>query len=98
MGKYLVLSAVQGRGPGLEETAAAQGERQCGTREERFIATAPNQAWSIDFVADQLQDGRRFRALTIIDVYPRESVAIENRSETERRRCGASVEPSKTAP
>jgi putative transposase len=46
-------------------------------REERFIATAPNQAWSIDFVADPLQDGKRFRALTILDVYTREGVAIE---------------------
>jgi putative transposase len=45
-------------------------------REERFLATAPNQAWSIDFVADRLQDGRRFRALTIVDD-TRESVAIE---------------------
>ena len=31
-------------------------------REERFIATAPNQAWSTDFVADQLQDGNRWPA------------------------------------
>ena len=46
-------------------------------REEKFVATAPNQAWSLDFVADQLQAGRRFRALTIVDVYTRESVAIE---------------------
>jgi putative transposase len=46
-------------------------------REERFIATGPNQAWSIDFVADPLQDGKRFRALTILDVYTREGVAIE---------------------
>ena len=38
-------------------------------REEKFVATAPNQAWSIDFVADQLQDGRRFRSLTIVDTY-----------------------------
>ncbi len=45
--------------------------------EERFIATAPNQAWSIDFVADPLQDGTRFRALTVLDVYTREAVAIE---------------------
>ena len=29
------------------------------------------------FVADQLQDGTRFRALTMVDVYTRESVAIE---------------------
>ena len=36
--------------------------KQCVTREERFAATVPNQAWSIDFVADQLQDGTRFRA------------------------------------
>jgi putative transposase len=47
------------------------------TREERFVATAPNQAWSLDFVADQLQDGTRFRAMTIVDVYTRESIAVE---------------------
>ena len=29
------------------------------------------------FVADQLQHGTRFRALTVVDVYTRESVAIE---------------------
>ena len=28
-------------------------------------------------MADQLQDERRFRALTIVDVFPREAVAIE---------------------
>jgi putative transposase len=31
----------------------------------------------MDFVADQLQDGRRFRCLTIVDIYTRESVTIE---------------------
>jgi transposase InsO family protein len=46
-------------------------------REEDFVATAPYQAWSVDFVADQLHDGTRFRALTILDVYTREGVAIE---------------------
>ena len=46
-------------------------------REGRFIATAPDQAWSLDFVADQLQDWRRFRSLTIVDIFTRESVAIE---------------------
>jgi putative transposase len=46
-------------------------------REERFVATTPNQAWSLDFVADELQDGRRFRCLTRVDVYTRESLAIE---------------------
>ena len=46
-------------------------------REERFLAKRPNEVWSIDFVADQLQDGRRFHALTILDVFNREGVAIE---------------------
>lgn len=46
-------------------------------RRERFYPTAPNQVWSLNFVADQLADGRRFRALTILDVFTRESLAIE---------------------
>lgn len=32
----------------------------------------PNQTWSIDFGADQLLEGARFRALTVVDVYTRE--------------------------
>jgi len=40
-------------------------------------ATARDQAWSMDFISDALADGRRFRALTIVDNYTRESVAIE---------------------
>ena len=53
--------------------------RRCAAanRRERGKVTAPNQAWSLDFVADQLADGRRFRALTIVDVCTRESLAIE---------------------
>ncbi len=39
--------------------------------------SAPNEVWSLDFVADQLVDGRRFRALTVVDVFTRESLAIE---------------------
>ena len=39
-------------------------------------ASAPNAAWAMDFVSDQLHDGRRFRALTIMDVFTRESLAI----------------------
>lgn len=31
----------------------------------------------MDFVADQLADGRRFRALTVIDMCTRECVAID---------------------
>jgi putative transposase len=51
--------------------------RAAEQRGERTRTTAANQAWSLDFVADQLADGRRFRALTMVDVFTRESVAIE---------------------
>jgi len=35
-------------------------------------ATLPNERWSIDFVADQLGSGRRFRVLTIMDDFTRQ--------------------------
>ncbi len=47
-------------------------------RRERFHPTATNQVWSMDFVADQLADGRRFRSLTVVDIYTRECLAIES--------------------
>ncbi len=37
----------------------------------------PNERWSIDFVADSIVTGRRFRALVIVDDYSRECPAIE---------------------
>jgi putative transposase len=46
-------------------------------REQRRPATARNDIWSMDFVADQLGDGRRFRALTVIDLFTRECLAID---------------------
>lgn len=41
------------------------------------MLTGPNQCWSMDFVSDALFDGRRFRALTLVDNYSRECLAIE---------------------
>lgn len=46
-------------------------------RVERLQATAPNDVWSMDFVSDALFDGRRLRALTLLDVFTREALAIE---------------------
>lgn len=39
--------------------------------------TVTNQHWSMDFVHDQLLDGRRFRVLTVIDQWSRESLSVE---------------------
>ena len=36
-----------------------------------------NERWSMDFVTDTLLDGRRFRALTVVDNYSRHSQIIE---------------------
>jgi len=47
------------------------------TRPQRKPAVRPNQAWSLDFVADQLANGTRFRCLTIVDVFTRECLSIE---------------------
>ena len=38
------------------------------------MPTAPNQRWSMDFVSDQLSNGRRFRVLNVVDDYSREMV------------------------
>jgi putative transposase len=76
VGKYLVYRLYKEEGLALKKRPKRK-RKAARDREERFVATAPNQAWSVDFVADQLQDGTRFRALTMLDVYTRESVAIE---------------------
>ena len=46
-------------------------------REQKRPAGRPNEVWGMDFVADQLSDGRKIRTLTIIDLFTRECLAIE---------------------
>jgi putative transposase len=40
-------------------------------------ASAANEMWSMDFVSDALFDGRRLRALTVVDAFTREALAID---------------------
>jgi putative transposase len=51
--------------------------KAAATRLDRPILTSADQLWSMDFVADALFDGQRFRALTIVDNFTRECLAIE---------------------
>lgn len=45
-------------------------------REARPAVSSRNEAWSMDFVADELFNGRRIRALTVVDNFSREALAI----------------------
>ena len=48
-------------------------------REDRVVATAANDCWSMDFLSDQLFDGRKIRVLTVVDNFTRLSPAIDVR-------------------
>ena len=41
------------------------------------VATTCGQYWAIDFVHDQLSNGRKFRVLTVIDKWHRQCVALQ---------------------
>lgn len=46
-----------------------------GTRAPILVEAKPNARWSLDFVHDQLDNGRRFRVLNIVDDVTRERLA-----------------------
>lgn len=52
---------------------------QAKLREGRMAASGPNDVWAMDFVHDQLFDGRKIRVLTIIDTFTRLTPVIDVR-------------------
>ena len=56
---------------------ASRKRRAHATRPARAPVKMPNHVWGLDFVCDQLSQGQRFRALTVVDVFTREALAIE---------------------
>ena len=58
-------------------------------------ATAANQHWSMDFVHDQMHDGRKFRILTVIDQWSRESVSLEASFRLTGRCVGQALGPGR---
>ena len=45
-------------------------------REIRPLTSKPDERWAMDFMSDELFDGRRIRVLTKVDHFTRESLAI----------------------
>lgn len=65
------------REEGLSLRRRRRRKRLSHLRVVRPRPAAANQAWALDFVHDSLMNGRRFRALAVIDEWSRESLAIE---------------------
>ena len=40
------------------------------------MVSTVNECWCMDFVSDQLYNGKRLKALTVLDTFSRESLAI----------------------
>jgi putative transposase len=51
-------------------------KRALGTRVPMAVPDRPNARWSLDFVHDQMTDGRRFRVLAVVDDCTRECLAL----------------------
>src|SRR5215510_13739437 len=51
-------------------------KRALGVRAPLALPHGPNERWSLDFVSDCFNDGRRFRILAIVDDFTRESLAL----------------------
>lgn len=49
----------------------------CAKRLQRPVPAGRDESWSMDFMSDELYDGRRIRVLTVVDNFTRESPAIE---------------------
>jgi len=62
---------------GLSLRIRKRKKRAAMARMELPCPEKPNQRWSMDFVQDQLAEGRRFRVLTIVDAFTRECPALE---------------------
>ncbi len=65
------------REEGLAVRRKGRRRRSHASRPVREPIGRPNQRWSVDFVHDALSNGRRFRCLTVLDEFTRESLAIE---------------------
>ena len=71
-----VYRLYRAEGPSLRHCRPRRN-KSARLRQPRQLVSTMNEIWSMDFVADALFDGRRLRALTIVDNYTRECLAID---------------------
>ena len=62
-----------------EQIIAILKEHEAGMKVQRprlpmLVPAQPNERWSVDFMSDQLANGRRFRILNIVDDFSRQCV------------------------
>jgi putative transposase len=76
VGKNLVYRLYSEEGLALRKRPPKR-RKMAVKREARCIPNRANDVWSLDFVSDELNQGQRFRALTVVDVYTREALAID---------------------
>jgi putative transposase len=86
---FLYLRNVQGHGWNHKRVYRIYREQELNLRikprkrlkrdkpDELAVPEAPNQVWSMDFMADRLGDGRAFRLLNVLDDFNREGLGIE---------------------
>ena len=64
------------REEGLQVRKRGGRKRALGTRAPMLLPQGSNQRWSLDFVSDALDDGRRFRILCVVDDFTRECIGL----------------------
>jgi putative transposase len=86
---FLYLRNVKGHGWNHKRVYRIYCERELNMRvkpkkrlkpekpEELAVPDRPNTVWSMDFLADRLEDMRAFRLLNIVDDFKREGLGIE---------------------
>lgn len=64
---------------GLKLNLRRKGKKRLPSRdpEPLVVPSKPNECWSMDFMSDNLYEGKSFRTFNVIDDYNRESLAIE---------------------
>jgi putative transposase len=67
-------------------------KRALGTRAPLTLPQGPNQRWSLDFLHDQLSDGRRLRILAVVDDFTRECLALVADTSLSGRRVGRELD------